>query len=314
MKINKISIYILNYNGAELLVECLPSIIKSLNRSRYPVKLFVIDNKSTDHSLDVLAEKFPEVSILLPHQNRFLCSFNEYVFADDADVVVLMNNDIKVSEDFLNPLIHAFEIHADAFVSSAFCWDFSGKIYEGGLSVLRKKYGWWGTLSVDPRRFNNFPYTASVGACMAFRRDRYVALDGFDDLFLPGTLEDLDLCYRGWKKGWKGYFVPESVIYHKGQASFRQKFGQAKIRELAMRNTFLFIWKNIYDTLLLWSHFFWLGPRLLGALLIVDFPFIRGCFRAFLKIGPAWQKRSKNKAGIKTSDREVLEIFKPLTL
>lgn len=314
MNVSKVSIYVLNYNGAELLPECLPSIIQSLSWSRCQTKLFVIDNQSTDQSLEILKRQFPSVPILLPRENRYLCSFNEYVFADDADVVILMNNDIKVSEQFLNPLIDVFEAHEDAFVASALCWDFSEQRYEGGLSVLSKKYGWWGTRSVDPSRFNSFPYTASVGANMVFRRDRFTALGGFDDLFLPGTLEDLDLCYRGWKRGWKAYFIPKSVIYHKGQATFKHKFGAAKIRELAMRNTFLFIWKNIYDTVLLFEHFFWISPRLLGALFIADFPFIIGCFKAFGKIGSAWQRRSGSKSEATLSDREVLDIFKPLNV
>ncbi len=311
MKINKVSIYVLNYNGAELLTECLPSIIKSLSRSRCRTQLFVIDNRSTDDSLKILKEQFSSVPVLLPKENRLLCSFNEYVFADDADLVVLMNNDIKVNEHFLNPLIEAFETYEDAFVASALCWDFSGKRYEGGLSFLSMKYGWWGTTSVDPNQFPNFSYTASIGACMAFRQDRFRELNGFNELYLPGMLEDLDICYRGWKRGWKGYFIKESVIFHKGQASFKRRFGSSKIRELAMRNTFLFIWKNIHDIVLLIDHFFWIGPRLIYALLSVDFPFVLGCFKAFLKICDAWQRRGESKTGMRRSDREILEIFKP---
>ena len=313
MKINKVSLYVLNYNGAQLLTECLPSILQSIKRSRYNAKLFVIDNQSTDNSLDVLKKEFASVPVLLPNENRYLCAFNQYVFADDADIVVLMNNDIRVDEHFLDPLIRVFETHEDAFLASALCWDFSGKRYEGGLSVLRKKYGWWGTLAVDPTN-QNFPYTASVGANMVFRRDRFVALKGFDDLFLPLTLEDLDICYRGWKRGWKAYFVRDSIIYHKSQATFKQKFGSAKIRELAMRNTFLFIWKNIYDTLLLFDHLFWIGPRLLGALFKADFPFISGFFKALPKMGSAWKKRAEGKSNAQLSDRKVLSLFKPLSL
>lgn len=308
----KVSFFVLNYNGAQLLPECLPSILRSTVNTKYKTQLLVIDNQSTDSSLEVLRNQFPDIPVLSPKKNRYLCSFNEYVFTDRSDVVVLMNNDIKVEEDFLDPLVQLFEKKDDAFMASSLCWDFSKKGYEGGLSVLIKKYGWWGTCSVNPFSFDHFPYTASIGACIAFRRDRFVELGGYDDLFLPGTLEDLDICYRGWREGWKGYFVKESVIYHKGQATFKEKFGAAKIRELATRNTFLFTWKNVHDPRLLLEHFVWIPARLLYALLRFDFPFLIGCFKAFLMMPRTWQKRAGAKHSTKLTDREIIDVFKPL--
>ncbi len=312
MRVDKINLYVLNYNGEELLQECLPSIIASIDGVP-SAKLFVIDNKSTDNSLAVLKEKFSKVSVLLPSENKFLCSFNEYVKQADADIVILMNNDIKVSKDFLKPIIQAFESHDDAFFVSSYCRDFSETKYEGGLSTLKKWHGWWGTFSVDPKIAGNFQYTASIGACIAFKTNRFNELNGFDDLYLPGTLEDLDVCYRGWKKGWKGYFAPASEIFHKGQATFKAKFGSPKIRELAMRNTFLFIWKNILDQILLLEHVLWLVPRLLFSLIRGDFAFVNGFFGACARFQKAWNRRQQEKKiTYQVIDRDVLNVFKAL--
>ncbi len=309
MHVRKISTYVLNYNGATLLPECLPSLVSAQSQAGCEARLYVIDNSSTDNSLEVLKNQFPNVAVLKA-SNRFLSSFNDYVFKDSADVVVLMNNDVKVKEDFLAPIVNMFEEQEDAFMVSPLCLNFSDHEYQGGLSVLYKKFGWWGTRSLDPRMMV-FPYTISMGACMAFRRDRFTVLSGFDDLYLPGILEDLDIGFRGWRRGWKGYVAQESIIYHKGQASFKTKFGASKIRVIAVRNTFFFIWKNISDGFFLLEHFFWILPRMFYALLTGDLPFLSGCFQALSRASAAFSRREKNSS-TKLSDREILNIFRRL--
>lgn len=312
MRIRKVSVYVLNYNGASLLPECLPSLVRAQSEGSCETRLLVIDNCSTDKSLEVLRGQFSVVPVLEAPSNRYLCSFNDYVFKDDADIVILMNNDVKVETDFIDPLVKLFEEQENAFMASPLCFNFSDSQFQGGLSVLQKKFGWWGTRSVDPRTIS-FPYTVSMGACIAFHRNRFVALGGFDDLFLPGILEDLDICYRGWKQGWKGYVVPKSIIYHKGQASFKEKFGESRIRTLAVRNTLLFIWKNIFDPFFLLEHFFLIGPRIFYAILVGDFSFVKGCFQAFLVAPSAFSKRAGWKLPAKLSDRDICDIFRQAT-
>jgi len=311
MQLNGVSIYILNYNGVALLKECLPSIRQAASSSKHPVNVIVIDNRSTDDSVQFLKREFPDMLVSVAPSNDFLCSFNGYVRKDSHDVVVLMNNDIKVEPDFLDPLMAIFESKEDAFMASSLCWDFSKERYEGGLSLLTEKWGMWGTTSVPPPspRPDGEPYlTASIGACIAIRRDRFLELEGYDDLYLPGTLEDLDLCYRGWKKGWKGYFIPESVIYHKGQATFQPTFGSREIRRLAYRNTLFFIWKNISDPLLMVKHWVCLMPRFLYALLKGDHAFIRGFFAAISRLPRALRRRNRKKDDV-VSDQELLKVF-----
>jgi N-acetylglucosaminyl-diphospho-decaprenol L-rhamnosyltransferase len=312
-KLLNISIYILNYNGQELLLECLPSIIAASKLSKHNAIVHVIDNLSPDKSLEVIESHFPCVQVHKAIANDFLCSFNNYVKNDSSEIVVLMNNDIKVEEDFLDPLVKVLEQNNDAFFSSSYCLTFDKKNYEGGVSTLVHKYGWWGTLSEDSpklRQPNKQLYTISIGACLAIKTEVFNELGGYDRIYLPGTLEDLDLCYRGWKKGWKGYYVPESVIYHKGQASFRPKFGKDKIRKLATRNTIFFIWKNIDDRILLVQHTLCLPLRLIVALLKLDFAFISGVFSAIISLQTILKIRSTTKSQNKISDRFLITLFK----
>src|SRR5205807_3502308 len=86
------------------------------------------------------------------------------------------------------------------------------------------------------------------GGAAAWNRAKFVALDGFDSLYLPGYWEDLDLSWRGWKKGWRCVYEPSSVVYHAGGATFDHQSG--RVRTLQVRNEFLFHWKNLDRSLL----------------------------------------------------------------
>lgn len=313
MKINSATIFILNYNGEKLLQECLPGILLAARHSSRKTKVVVIDNHSTDSSGQLMQNLFPDTPFIRARANRFLSSFNEFVERDHSDAVVLMNNDIKVEPDFLDPLLDVFEKHDDAFFTSSLCWDFDKVRYEGGVSMLHRRAGLWGTSSVLPRKLRpeggGYWLTASIGASLTIRRDRFLELGGYDDLYLPGILEDLDLCYRGWRMGWKGYFVPESVIYHKGQASFAPAFGSTRIRRMASRNTCYFMWKNIDDPSLRLLDLLWMPVRIVYALLKKDTAFISGILDAWRKYGEVCRIKKNRKSPGPVSDRALLKLF-----
>ncbi len=314
MKIESVSLFILNYNGTALLGECLPGILAAAKKSRRKARVTVIDNHSTDNSLAFVKKTFPEAIASLSTGNRFLISFNEFVEHDSSDAVVLMNNDIKVEEGFLDPLLDALEQKEDALFTSSLCWDFDKTRYEGGLSQLHRKAGIWGTTSVLPEKLRpdsgSFWFTVSMGACLAFRRDRFLELGGYDDLYLPGILEDLDLCYRGWRKGWRGYFVPESVIYHKGQASFKPAFGNDRIRRMAARNTYFFMWKNVDDPGLVLLDLLWMPVRMIYALFRGDKAFAQGAWDALQQGQAALDRRKVREKDFAMTDRAILKLFK----
>jgi GT2 family glycosyltransferase len=108
--------------------------------------------------------------------------------------------------------------------------------------------------------------TASAGPILAVDRSRFLALGGYDPLYFPGRIEDLDLGFRGWMAGLRGYYVPESVAYHLGFGAFGPAFGRAGCDRLALRNTLLFCWKNLAGPRRL-AHFGWLAARLAHALI-----------------------------------------------
>ena len=307
----KVNIIILNYNGETLIPECLPSIVESKKVSTNDVRITIIDNESTDKSLDVLELFMDEIKVV-KQKNRVFCSYNEVIKQIDDDIVILLNNDIKVEVDFIDPLVEVFKQNDDAFLVGSKVFTFDGARYEGTLSK------WWidGGVLKASSRFKGYEMlvdkeniTAQAGFG-AIDRKKILELGGYDDLYLPGTMEDADLCFRAWKKGYRCYYEPKSRMYHKAQVAFSAKFGKYGILKLSHRNTYLFMWKNIRDRSLLVKSVLWAFPRMIVAGLRGKFEIPLGFFAALRKLPSALKRRKNDKTVFFRTDREVLDCFK----
>ena len=308
-----VNIIILNYNGEILLPECLPSVIEAKKASKNKVRITVIDNESTDSSMDVLKKYGPEIDIIR-HANLVFCSFNDVIADQSEEVAILLNNDIRVDRNFIDPLVELFEKHDDLFLAAPKCMNFEGDRAEGARGKGFVKNGWFGVLATYEGWENEIdsPGYAFQSGFGAVRKDRFVELDGFDDLYLPGRLEDSDICFRAWKRGWKSYYQPGSVVYHKGGVSFRKKFGKRGIAAIDSRNSLLFFWKNISDTGYWIEHFVFIIPRICLWILRGDLNAVKGFFQAFGRVSRAISRRRRlaGGAGHALTDREVFDLFR----
>lgn len=256
-------ILILNYNGRALLEECLPSVVVAAARAAGGCGISVIDNASTDDSLDYLESHWPGIRVWR-EPNRGLASFNAVLPRLTEPVALLLNNDVKLDPDAVDPLVEAVATQSDALFAAPLCWDFDGQTYEGMRTRVRVRFGLVQGLCRVPGHealVAKPDLTASAGPILAVHRERFLDLGGYDELYAPGRIEDLDLGFRGWMAGWKGYYVPESVAYHRGFGAFGPAFGQAGCDRLAIRNTLLFAWKNLGGWRL-FQHLAWLPVRL----------------------------------------------------
>lgn len=255
------SIYllVLNFNGRDLLAECLPSVVRAASRSRHTCRVAVVDNSSTDDSLALVKSQFPEVTVFV-RSNRGLCSYNDVLAELDSPVAVLLNNDIKLAAECVDRLVEPLlsncggrssdggEGGRPCFLTAPLCWLFDGRTYEGLQTAVRWRCGLVQALCDYPgheRSIFAARRTASAGAVMAVDRQKFLGLGGFDPVYLPGRLEDLDLVFRGYMAGYEARYVPAAVAYHKGEATFRRVYGAEGSRRLALRNTLLFQWKNL---------------------------------------------------------------------
>ncbi len=302
----KVEVVVLNYNGGEIFRDCLPSLEASTQKTRHTVRLVILDNGSTDGS-DRMAEKFsPRLTVVHSKENRLLCSYNDYLKQADCDVAILLNNDMKVDENFIDPLIEPFEKKGNVFMVTPKCLSFDGSRYEGGITRFRIHYGIFWASARYPGHEKDIQETRPTMSAGygAFDRKKFLELGGYDDLYLPGRLEDSDLCFRAWKKGWRLLYEPRSVVYHKGGVAFHKRFGEWGTLKINHRNSFLFVWKNISDPVFLFSHFLFLPFRLIFALLKGQTEFVVGFFDALPFAGKAVKKRSQLEPS-SISDREI---------
>ncbi len=306
MKDRRIScrIITLNYNGRDLLERFLPSLIKSAKASRFPCTVMVLDNGSTDGSVSYVKENFPEATVTVSTENKVLCSYNEAVRHIDEDIVILINNDmgtIGTEETLVDPLLEVFLEKPDAFFVATY----------GDCSIAQNRWGIIGADITYPGvgaviENPGYAFSAGVGA---FDRKKFIELGGYDEIYLPGLYEDVDICYRAWKMGWKGYYQPASKKSHIGSASMSKRFTQKQLRALAFRNGILFMAKNISDPILLGQFVFLLALRLLGALLLARWFFVQGFIEALQRLPKALQSRSRAIKKVPYSDRELLQMI-----
>ena len=137
----KIDIVVLNYNGKALLEQFLPGIVAASHVSSHSCKVIVLDNASSDDSAAFVKKTFPDVDVVSMRENRGFCSYNDVAKNSTADLLMLLNNDIKVTQEFIDPLAAVFQERDDAFFAGPKCFLVDGKTYDGMKSRWRVRYG-----------------------------------------------------------------------------------------------------------------------------------------------------------------------------
>ncbi|HYA17924.1 MAG TPA: glycosyltransferase [Bryobacteraceae bacterium] len=252
------SLVIPNWNGKDLLERFLPSWVAAI-ASHPGSEIVIVDNGSTDGSAEWVAANYPEVKLVaLPKNLGFGGGSNAGFRAAKNDIVVLLNSDMRVAPDFLAPLLDGFTDETIFAVScQIFLSDPSKRREETGLT-----HGWWqdGSLRVghreDPAVNCLFPCFYGGGGSCAFDRRKFFELGGFDQLLAPFYLEDTDLGYLAWKRGWKVLYQPASVVWHEHRGTIGRRFTPEYIQSVLQKNFLLFTWKNIHSWSRLTSHFF----------------------------------------------------------
>jgi GT2 family glycosyltransferase len=298
LTIDRTQILVLNYNGRELLAECLPSIVAAAAAAPVPCGVIVVDNGSRDDSVALVQERWPKVRVLR-EQNRGLASFNRVLPGLDEPVVLLLNNDVKLARDAVAPLLRVFENHRDALFSAPLCWSFDGEQYEGMRTRVRSRYGLVQGMCRVPgfeELLASFDQTAAAGPVLAVDREKFLELGGYDPVYFPGRIEDLDLGFRGWMAGYRGYYEPGSVAYHRGLATFAPELGLEECDRLTVRNSFLFAWKNLSGSRLAES-LYWIPARLVYWLLQGRIRLAGGLVSALFRVNEIRQKREKMAVG-----------------
>lgn len=301
-----VAIVILNHNGKHFLEQCVPSVLRACLRYGQPVEVVVIDNGSIDSSRDYLRNHFPQVRLIAFEENMsFTKAMNKGINQVHADIIIGLNNDVVVDENFILPLIKPFEERKDLFaVGAKMLFLDTGK-----LNFARAKgtfkYGFFSRDIVDAASICPTLYACAGGFAVA--KDKFIALGGFDEDLIV-YWEDLDLCYRAWKRGYRCLYQPRSIIYHKFHGTNKDLMGQKGIDRLSGENYFLFTVKNFHDDWFLYRQFFFLPLLLCVSCLRGKAYFAQGLIRAMSKLDVFSRKRALEAEYAFCSDKEVLKI------
>ena len=310
------SLVIPNWNGQDLLERFLPSWMAAV--ANHPgSEVIVVDNGSTDGSAEWIRTNYPDVRLLaLPRNLGFGGGSNAGFRAAKNDVVVLLNSDMRVEPDFLAPLLDGF---TDERVFAVSCQIFLGdptkRREETGLTG-----GWWqdGGLRVghreDPEVDCLFPCFYGGGGSCAFDRRKFFELGGFDELLAPFYLEDTDLGFLAWKRGWKVLYQPASIVHHEHRGTIGRRYGPDYIQSILHKNFILFCWKNIHGWSRLAPHFLFAFAGAIVSAWAGDAPgrtSARGILRAFAQIPRAIRSRWMARRLATIDDSEAFRRAQP---
>ncbi|MCS7315480.1 MAG: glycosyltransferase [Bryobacterales bacterium] len=304
------SVVIPSWNGRELLERNLPSVVAAL-AGNPENEIIVVTNGSTDGTAEFLRREFPRVRLIEPGRNLgFGGGANAGVRAARNDVVVLLNNDMRVARDFLQPLLDGFD---DPGVFAVSC-----QIYFSDPARRREETGltegWWenGSLRVRHREDQAvqelYPCFYGGGGSCAFDRKKFLELGGFDEIYAPFYLEDADLGYRAWKRGWKVLYQPRSVVWHEHRGTIGKHFRVSQIGRVLERNRVLFAWKNIHDWRRLAEHFCFTLAEAVVSAFVGDSPERASpgaLWRAFARLPRAMAARWRARSAAAVTDEEA---------
>jgi len=246
----RITVVIPNWNGEKFLSTCLGSL---RDQSHEDFETVLVDNGSADGSVAFVRRNFPEVRVLPLGENRgFSAAVNAGIRTSHTEYVALLNNDTEVDPGWLKALVRAADSRAEAGFFASKMVDFNDRrVLDGAGDVLRRgglPYR-LGHGEPDRGQYDDaaFVFGACAGAAM-YRRSMLEDIGLFDEDFFANC-EDGDLSFRAQLAGYRCLYVPSSVVYHIGSATFGKRSPTAV--RLGTRNSLCLLVKNLPTPLVL---------------------------------------------------------------
>lgn len=297
-----VTIVIPNYNGEYLLKKNLPKIFEAVKDS----EIIVVDDASEDGSVSFLRKQ--KIKLLQNRRNLgFSSTVNKGVSVAKGGIVVLLNTDVIPQKNFLEYLLVHFK---DPKVFAVGCLDRSfekGFIVDRGRGIGKWARGFLVHSRGDVDRKDTLWVSGGSGA---FRKSIWDKLGGLNELYNPFYWEDIDLSYRAQKSGYEVLFERKSVVDHKHEEGVIKKtYSGFKIKSIAYRNQFIFVWENATDLSLQIFHVLFLPYHFAKALIRRDLAFFLGFFSAFVLLPKIIKSSLKYQKLFVKSDREVTQRY-----
>lgn len=258
----EVAIVVLNYNGEEYLESFLPFMTDSYSKGH--AKIYVIDNHSTDGSVDYIKEWHPEIDIIILDKNYgFAEGYNKGLAQIEAEYFVIVNSDLQVTDNWLDPILDILKANPNIAVVQPKIKSLEHKDFfeyagaaGGFMDVLNYPFcrgRIFETVEKDEKQYDDMAdiFWAS-GAAMVIRSSLMKSIGGFDKDFFAHQ-EEIDLCWRIKNAGYRICYVPQSVVYHLGGGTL--SYDNPRKTYLNFRNNCISVIKN--ETL---GKLFWKMP------------------------------------------------------
>ena len=252
-----LAIAILNWNGKNWLEKFLPNVILHSENS----DVYVIDNASTDDSVVFLKLNFPQVKIIQNTENQgFAGGYNEGLKKIDAEIYCLLNSDVEVTENWLNPVLDLFQKNLKIAAVQPKILDYNRRNFfefAGAAGGFIDNLGYpycrgrvFENIEEDKGQFDDETeiFWAS-GCCLFIRSEDFWKQNGFDARFFAHQ-EEIDLCWRLKNDGKKIFYTGKSTVYHVGGGTLNKQSAQKTF--LNMRNNLSMLVKNLPFSVVFW--------------------------------------------------------------
>lgn len=303
----KIAVVILNWNGEKMLRTFLPGVVKFSN----PIgTVYVADNGSTDHSIELLEKEFPTVKRIVFDRNYgFAEGYNMALKQIDAEYYLLLNSDVEITDYWLAPLLEYMEKHPEVAAcqpkllsqSAPEYFEYAGAA-GGFIDYLGYPFCRGRIMSAvekDEGQYDDiFPVFWATGAALMIRKEAYWQAGGLDGDFFA-HMEEIDLCWRLHHLGYSIVCVPQSKVYHVGGGTLPKE--NPRKTYLNFRNNLLMLYKNLPSDELC---------RILSIRFVLDFVaaiqfLMKGESRSFVAVFKAYREFYKWKTQYKLKRTEV---------
>ena len=246
-----VAVVILNYNGRRWLETMLPSVLATDYDN---LRLIVADNASTDDSTAWLAATHPEIECLaLPQNFGFAEGYNQALENVEADYLVLLNSDVEVTPDWIDPVIARMEAQPTIGAAQPKVRSYHRRThfeYAGAAGGFIDRYGYpfcrgrvFDTVEPDEGQYDTArPVFWATGAALFVRGPLFRQLGGFDGRFFA-HMEEIDFCWRLQRAGYAVWAVPQSVVYHVGGGTLA--YTSPRKTYLNFRNNLVLLYKQL---------------------------------------------------------------------
>ncbi|MBK1896893.1 glycosyltransferase family 2 protein [Chryseobacterium paridis] len=303
----KLAVVILNWNGRNWLEKFLPSVVHFSSEA----DIYVIDNLSTDDSIEYLNTQFPTVHIIKNDKNYgFAGGYNVGLKDIQAEYYCLLNSDVEVTENWLPPVLDIFAKNSEIAAIQPKISSFNNKRdfeFAGAGGGLIDNLGYpycrgriFDDVEEDKGQYDDETEIFWASGCCFFVRSKdFWNQHGFDERFFAHQ-EEIDLCWRFINTGKKIYYTGKSTVYHVGGGTLNKQSAQKTY--LNIRNNLSMMLKNLPFPKLIWLIFFRLCLDGIAGIyfgLKNGFPHlwavVRAHFGFYAQLPETWKRRQKNQ-------------------